>query len=198
MAEKYCESTRVQIAEGFSAVRKIHHGARGNLSSFSKSGINFAESRLPTSFFMTASRRLLKELSDVAKSPIPGISVQTVGDNVMHWDVTLTGPAGTPYEGGLFHVEVKMPPEYPMKAPDVRFTTKIYHPNISADGRACIKVVNEWAPSVMMTRVLKEIMNVLENPDGSHADNAEIGLKFMEHRAEFDAEARKWTAQYAK
>lgn len=36
----------------------------------------------------------------------------------------------SPFEGGVFKLELFLPEEYPMSAPKVRFMTKIYHPNI--------------------------------------------------------------------
>lgn len=40
------------------------------------------------------------------------------------------GPEQSPYEGGMFKLELFLPEDYPMAAPKVRFLTKIYHPNI--------------------------------------------------------------------
>ena len=47
------------------------------------------------------------------------MSVQFEGDNVAKWNVTILGPAGTPYEGGKFVVNVDFTDNYPFKAPKV-------------------------------------------------------------------------------
>ena len=47
----------------------------------------------------------------------------------------IAGPSDSPYEGGLFKLELFLPDEYPMVAPKVLFRTKIYHPNIDRLGK---------------------------------------------------------------
>ena len=44
--------------------------------------------------------------------------------------LSLQGPKDTPFEGGVFEVVLKVPQQYPLVAPAVRFKTKIFHPNV--------------------------------------------------------------------
>ena len=50
----------------------------------------------------------------------------------------MEGPGQSPYEGGIFKLELFLPDEYPMVPPKIRFLTKIYHPNIDRLGRICM------------------------------------------------------------
>jgi ubiquitin-conjugating enzyme E2 N len=61
----------------------------------------------------------------------------------VNWLIMLlcVGPEGSPYEGGVFKLELFLPEDYPMSAPKVRFITKIYHPNIDKLGRICLDVL---------------------------------------------------------
>mgnify|MGYP002716570864 FL=1 len=59
---------------------------------------------------------------------------------------TIAGPPDTPYEGGTFLVEIKVPETYPFNPPKVKFMTKIWHPNISsATGAICLDILkDQW------------------------------------------------------
>jgi ubiquitin-protein ligase len=42
-----------------------------------------------------------------------GITMIPNEDDVFKWDVKIIGPAGTPYEGGVFFLSFEAPPKYP-------------------------------------------------------------------------------------
>ena len=149
---------------------------------------------------MAANRRLMKELSDLAKAGVPGVKVETRGGNMQLWDVLIDGPAGTPYEGGHFKVELTFPSDYPVKPPTMKFCTKIYHPNIHEDGDVCIKLIQElWAPSVMMKRLLEDLCHLLANPEaGKLVANPNASVQLAQDKAAFEETARQYTREYAK
>ncbi len=52
--------------------------------------------------------------------------------NLMHLKGTFPAPPDTPYAGGTYTVDIKIPDNYPFRAPRIKFETKIWHPNISS------------------------------------------------------------------
>ena len=66
---------------------------------------------------------------------VVGIYAEPSETNCRHFFVKIAGPADSPYEGGMFSLELFLPEEYPMVAPKVLFRTKIYHPNIDRLGK---------------------------------------------------------------
>ena len=154
---------------------------------------------------MTAMKRLPKEfaeMQDPAKCP-PGVHADLVDGNMFHWKLKITGPAGTPYEGGIFNADLTFPEKFPFQGPTFKFQTKIYHPNVSQEkqggegtpGEMCL---GEWAPKTKIVGLLSTVMGLLANPNTEHVVDAEIGREYVENRAEFNRKAKEWTAKYAK
>jgi ubiquitin-conjugating enzyme E2 N len=48
------------------------------------------------------------------QEPVPGISAVPDEANARYFHVLVTGPSESPYEGGLFKLELFLPDEYPM------------------------------------------------------------------------------------
>ena len=70
-----------------------------------------------------------------------GIRASPSEQDIRYFDVSIQGPDGSPFEKGIFSLELWLPSSYPMEPPRVRFLTKIYHPNIDKLGRICLDIL---------------------------------------------------------
>ena len=91
---------------------------------------------------MATMQRINKELIKIKAENLSNIKAGPVDEsNPYDWDATINGPEDSPYEGGVFKLKVLLPQDYPFRPPDVNFITKVYHPNISNDGRICVDIL---------------------------------------------------------
>jgi ubiquitin-protein ligase len=77
-------------------------------------------------------RRVSKELGDIKKDTASRILCEAVGSDLSHLQASFPGPPDTPYEGGTFFVDIQIPQEYPFRPPQMKFKTRLWHPNISS------------------------------------------------------------------
>ncbi|RPA85332.1 ubiquitin-conjugating enzyme E2 N [Ascobolus immersus RN42] len=148
---------------------------------------------------MSLPKRILKETERLRNEKDTGIKATIHGDNLRYFDVEINGPEGSPYEGGVFELELFLPEDYPMSPPKVRFLTKIYHPNIDRLGRICLDILkNNWSPALQIRTVLLSIQALLgaPNPDDPLAND--VAQKWKEDENAAKATARQWTKEYAK
>jgi len=141
--------------------------------------------------------RIMKEYKDIVSS-VNCVSVNISDDDVSVWMVTLVGPKGTPYEGGIFALSVQFPPDYPFKPPKVRFTTKIYHCNISNDGGICIDILKDnWSPALTIGKVMLSIESLLGSPNPDDPLDAVKAGVYRDDRDQYNKNAREWVKKYA-
>ena len=103
------------------------------------------------------------------------------------------------YEHGSFQIDFQFPPEYPYKAPLVKFDTKILHPNIDPKtGQISLNLLKEkWSPAMTCENLLLEIQNLLRFPNFD-----EIFENFSEQdslncRVAFCRDAKNMVEKYA-
>ena len=143
-------------------------------------------------------RRIIKETTRLLQEPVPGISACPSEDNVRYFNVVIFGPTQSPYEGGVYRLELFLPEDYPMTAPKVRFLTKIYHPNVDKLGRICLDILKDkWSPALQIRTVLLSVQALLSapNPDDPLSDN--IAKHWKEDEKSAIEMAREWTRKYA-
>eukprot|EP00698_Gefionella_okellyi_P004284 TRINITY_DN13973_c0_g1_i1.p1 TRINITY_DN13973_c0_g1~~TRINITY_DN13973_c0_g1_i1.p1 ORF type:complete len:588 (-),score=116.47 TRINITY_DN13973_c0_g1_i1:46-1809(-) len=93
-----------------------------------------------------AVKRLASDLKEVQANPLVTVSAEPVGDDYLTWHCNLVGNAGTPFEGGVFHIEIALKDDYPSSAPSARFATWLpYSHGAQTDGRICLDILSDFA-----------------------------------------------------
>ncbi|KAK0096133.1 hypothetical protein PV326_006352 [Microctonus aethiopoides] len=142
--------------------------------------------------------RLKIELKGLKIDPPEGIEATPLDAMCCHWQATITGPIGSPYEGGLFYLYLQVPYTYPMCPPVVRFLTKILHPNVSRHGDVGIDSIHHnWSLALTISKVLISVQSLLTDPYCQVCMEPEIGQMYTNDRERFEEVARAWTWKYA-
>lgn len=122
------------------------------------------------------------------------------GENIYEWDAFLKGPEGSAYEGGLFHVPISVPSDYPHAAPKARFATKVFHSNVHpSTGEICLDVLKEsWSPAWTLQALCRAIVSLLSHPESDSPLNCDAGnmLRANDMRA-YRSAVRMWVAEHA-
>ena len=144
-------------------------------------------------------KRLMKEKREMERNSNETYSASPTNPNdLYHWQAMVSGPEGSPYEGGLYQMDIHFPTEYPFKAPKVLFKTKIYHPNINSNGEICLEVLKSgWAPNITLANVLVQVSALLCEPNPKSPLVPEVAQVFESDRGLFEKNAKAWTEKYA-
>ena len=91
-----------------------------------------------------------------------GVSAFPDGDNLFEWVGTITGSAGTVYEGLTYKLNLKFPSDYPYSAPTITFTTPCFHPNVDQHGNICLDILKEkWSAAYSVSTILLSLQSLL-------------------------------------
>jgi len=137
---------------------------------------------------------LMNQFRELQKNPIDGFSVGLINDNIYEWQVMMSGPEDTVYEGGYFPCTLTFPPEYPNMPPVMRFTTPdFWHPNVYKDGRVCISILHEakedqfneqeqmsekWRPILGIESILVSVQSMLAEPNFNSPANIDASIQW--------------------
>ena len=133
-----------------------------------------------------ASRRIVHDLRDIQKSPIPGISIHPVNDDIFTLHANITIFEG-PYEGIIIHLVLNIPESFPQTSPAGKifpgfpFTSEHHHHIYNTMG-ICNDYLSNfgnffgkeagtgWTPSITLKDLLLVLQPFLADPDFYHND----------------------------
>jgi ubiquitin-protein ligase len=143
-------------------------------------------------------RRILAELKQISAGDDSvwtnsgeGIHVFPAPDNLNFWRALIEGPAGTPFEGGVFALNVIIPDNYPFCAPKISFETPIYHCNVNDSGKICLDILmDRWNPSLSVPKGLEAIRLMMQEPNTDDSLRQWIAELTLAHKSSNGADTR--------
>lgn len=112
-------------------------------------------------------RRILREMRELAdgNDDEPFIA-QACEEDIFEWHFALLGPPGTPFEGGIYHGRIIMPPEYPFKPPS--FVLLTANGRFETGTKICLSITphhpKQWQPSWSVRTALTAIRAFFPTP----------------------------------
>jgi ubiquitin-conjugating enzyme E2 G1 len=149
---------------------------------------------------------LMKQLKELNKNPDCGFSAGLVDEtNPFEWQVILSGPPDTLYEGGVFKARLVFPQDYPVMPPTMRFTSEMWHPNVYQDGRVCISILHppgddphnyeqaseRWTAVHTVESILVSVISMLASPNDESPANLDAAKEWREDRELFKKKVRR-------
>lgn len=144
-------------------------------------------------------KQVSKELTSLTNDPPEGIKVFVNEQDITDIQATIEGPAGTPYEGGLFRVKLVLGKDYPTAPPKGFFLTKIFHPNVAGNGEICVNTLKkDWKQDLGVKHILLTVKCLLIVPNPESALNEEAGKLLLEKYDDYSKRAQLFTDIHAK
>ena len=129
----------------------------------------------------------MRDFKRLQEDPPAGISGAPGDNDIMAWTAVIFGPNDTPFQDGTFKLTINFTEEYPNKPPTVRFASKMFHPNVYADGAICLDILqNRWSPTYDVSSILTSIQSLLDEPNPNSPANSVAAQLYRENRREYE------------
>ena len=106
----------------------------------------------------------------------------------------IPGPKDSPWEGGIYKINLEFPNDYPIVPPRCVFEKKLFHPNIYPSGAVCLSIINDeedWRPSLKVKDILLGIQELLKNPNPLSPAQKEAYTTFTRSKKEYENKVRE-------
>ena len=126
-------------------------------------------------------------------------------DDIYEWDVVLLGAPDSLYNGGIFHIKLSFPKDYPNSKPEVIFLTPIYHLNINPRnfskieplGHVSVSFINWWNPKTTVKEILVQLYSIFYLQTNDSPYGLDRSIEFLENRPLYDMKTKYFTKKYA-
>ncbi len=132
-------------------------------------------------------RRILQDYKKVQGSHNEGIMATLIDNRLVSWKAVIYGPEDTIWEGGTFQLTITFPKTYPNSPPDIRFLTRMFHPNVYTDGNICLDILQKkWSPIYDVIGVLTSTRSLLSDPNPHSPANPQAAKLFLESKSKYE------------
>ena len=153
----------------------------------------------------TALKRLKKERIDWRAEHPPGFYARLKKNkdgthDYFNWECGIPGPKGTPWEGGLYKINLKFPEDYPVLPPKCVFEKKLFHPNVYPSGAVCLSIINDeedWRAGLKVKDILLGIQDLLANPNNKSPAQKEAFESYNKKSDEYRRKVREQAKECA-
>ena len=162
-----------------------------------------------------AKQTLMQQFRELSRHPPDNVSVGLHNDKLSEWEVMFFGPPNSLYEGGFFRARLNFPKEFPSLPPEMRFETKILHPNVYPDGTVCISILHppgedrfneqesadeRWRPILGVEAILISVLSMLtdEKPNLDSPANIDAARLYKEDVAAYKKQVKRLVRQSAE
>ena len=128
-------------------------------------------------------------------------------DDIYEWDIVLLGAPDSLYNGGIFHIKLSFPKDYPYSKPEVIFLTPIYHLNVNPIklegneieplGHVSVSFINWWNPKTTVKEILVQLYSIFYLQTNDSPYGLDRSIEFLENRPLYDMKTKYFTKKYA-
>ncbi|KAG6505145.1 hypothetical protein ZIOFF_037493 [Zingiber officinale] len=147
--------------------------------------------------------RVQKELVECNRDKaISGVCISLAdgGTDLSHLRGTIFGPVDTPYEGGIFAIDIRLTSTIFFLFFFLIFFGGKLHPNISSqNGAICLDILkDQWSPALTLKTALLSLQALLSAPAPDDPQDAVVAKQYLDEYHTFVSTARYWTEAFAK
>lgn len=137
-------------------------------------------------------KRIIKEIEKIKNGDFKEVEINIPDEgNIRNLNAILNGPEDTAYEDIKYTVSIKLGKDYPMKAPTVKFVSKIFHPNVGSKGSICLDILqNKWSPAMSIANIITSLQLLLQEPNPLSPLNGEAARLFENDKDKYSKKVK--------
>ena len=148
----------------------------------------------------TLVKRIEKELEyNKENQDQDNIYIKPIQNEYKNLIASIKGPDDSPYKDRYFYLSISIPIKYPFDPPNIKFITKICHPNINSNGQICLDILKKnWTPVLTIHKILLSIGVLLSKPNPDSPLSPDIAYLFKYKFNKYYSKVLEFSKMYAE